>query len=406
MNSRPHATRNGIRAALAALIICALPAVHAAAPAKTEAGIMMTVDRLEAGIRTSNRRIHDPELEAYLREVTCRAVQERCANLRVYILRNPGFNAYMMPNGAMVVYSGLLLRLESEAELAAVLGHEASHYVRKHTLRQWEKRKRTSGLVAFVGAAAAIGAAASNSDSTGSAITGAAAAVQLAAIYQMFSYGRKQEQEADLDGLRWMTAGGYDGAAAPSVWRKLIKEQDAVDGGVGFNLLATHPAPKKRMKYLTEAAKDMPVHAEAALAGDFAARFAAHRETWLTDEMADLHPARFMVVTAEQRRLGFPAGLSAYMEGRVWMRHARKGERSERPKAVTSALAAFQRGAAASDAMPPQAHREWGRAILLTKRPDLNAAQGRFNRYFELRPDAQDRGTISAMMERRLSRRR
>ena len=397
-----------VPAALAALLFSAVQTAQAAD--KTEDGILMAADRLEAGIRTSNRRIDDPALEAYLREVTCKAVQGRCANLRVYAVRSPGFNAYMLPNGAMVVQSGLLLRLETEAELAAVLGHEASHHVRKHTLNRWRKAKRTTGMAAFLGTVAQIGAVATQSNSGAAAATAAGALVQLAAIYQMSAYNRKQEQEADLDGIRWMVDGGYDGAAAPAVWRKLVKEQDAVDRDGGFNLLATHPAPKKRMKYLTEAAQSLPSASDslgkAPAAHSFAGKFAAHRETWLTDEMAGIHPARFMVVTAEQRRLGFPAGLSAYMEARVWMRHAKRGGRSERPGALASALAAFQRGDAAPDAMPPQAHREWGRAILLTKRPDLHAAQGRFNRYFELRPDAQDRGTISALMERRFARQR
>ena len=77
-----------------------------------------------------------------------------------------------------------------------------------------------------------------------------------------------------------------------------------------------------------------------------------------------------------------------------------------RAGAVSHALSAFQRGDAAADEMPAQAYREWGRALLLAKRPDLTAAQERFDRYFELRPDAQDRGAINSMMERRMSKRR
>src|SRR3546814_8299356 len=69
--------------------------------------------------------IRDEALSAYVKSVLCRAVgTDRCDATRVYILREPTFNATMSPNGTMRVYSGLLLRVRSEAVLAAVLGHE------------------------------------------------------------------------------------------------------------------------------------------------------------------------------------------------------------------------------------------------------------------------------------------
>ena len=371
---------------------CTTPIAHAG---KDEAGMRMVADRLERGVLMSNRNIDDPELTAHLREVSCRAVREHCGDLRVYVVRAPGFNAFMLPNGAMVVQSGLLLRLESEAELAAVLGHEASHYVRQHSLNRWRKVKRTTSTLAVLGAVMPTG--------------GAAAFTEMMAIFQMFAYNRKQERQADLDGIRWMAEGGYDAGGAPAVWRKLVTEQEAVKDDSGFSLLSTHPTPKKRLRYLMKAAQDMtggqapqPIAHEPA----FTSKFVGHREQWLTDEMTAIHPARFAVVADEQRRVGFPAGLSAYMEARVWLRHARRGKPNERTGAVSLALTAFQRGEDAPDDMPAQAHREWGRTLLLSRRPDLAAVQGRFDRYFELRPDAQDRGTISAMMDRRRSKRR
>lgn len=393
-----------------ALSCAAMPPAFAE---KDEKGLLMMAERYERGIRMSNRNIDDPELTEYLREVSCRAVREHCGGLRVYVVREPGFNAFMLPNGAMVVQSGLLLRLESEAELAAVLGHEASHYVRRHSLNRWRKVKRTSSALAFLGAVVSAGgsmAQAASGTAGGWSTAGSAVAfAEVAAIYQLFAYNRKQEQEADLDGIRWIVDGGYDAAGAPAVWRKLVTEQEAADDAGGFSLLSTHPAPKKRMTYLTKAAHSMTgVQAQSAdaPASAFTSKFTGYREEWLTDEMASIHPARFAVLADTQRDFGFPAGLSSYMEARVWLRHARRAKANERTGAVSQALAAFQRGEDAPDDMPPQAHREWGRALLFPKRPDLVAAQGRFDRYFELQPDAQDRGTISAMMERRKANKR
>ena len=69
-----------------------------------------------------------------MRGVLCEAVgEDRCGAARVYIMREPTFNASMSPNGTMRVFSGLLLRMRSESELAAVLGHEFGHYSGRHT---------------------------------------------------------------------------------------------------------------------------------------------------------------------------------------------------------------------------------------------------------------------------------
>src|SRR3546814_6888547 len=87
-------------------------------------------------------------MSAYVKSVLCRAVgTDRCDATRVYILREPTFNATMSPNGTMRVYSGLLLRVRSEAELAAVLGHEFGHFEKRHSLMQFKRsEEHTSEL--------------------------------------------------------------------------------------------------------------------------------------------------------------------------------------------------------------------------------------------------------------------
>ena len=107
-----------------------------------EAGLWMVVDRHEQILRTSNRNVQDRDLVDYVSSLACRTVGTKCAEIRLYVLRAPGFNAFILPNGAMFVQSGLLLRVGDAAELAAVLGHETSHFVRGHSLasmRRWSK---------------------------------------------------------------------------------------------------------------------------------------------------------------------------------------------------------------------------------------------------------------------------
>ena len=74
---------------------------------------------------------------------------EYCRDLRLYLVDVPWFNASMAPNGVMILWTGSLLRIRDEAQLALVLGHEFGHYRERHTLQQWRKLKRSS---AFLGA--------------------------------------------------------------------------------------------------------------------------------------------------------------------------------------------------------------------------------------------------------------
>ncbi|WP_333999038.1 hypothetical protein [Sphingomonas aurantiaca] len=82
-----------------------------------ERGVWMEADEDERRLRESPSVIRDPALNAYVRGVLCRTVgDDRCRSVRIYIERVPAFNASMAPNGTMIVWSGLLLRVRNEAE--------------------------------------------------------------------------------------------------------------------------------------------------------------------------------------------------------------------------------------------------------------------------------------------------
>ena len=63
----------------------------------------------------------------------------------------------MAPNGMMVVWTGLLLRAQNEAQLAAVIGHEAGHYIKRHSLKTWLDAKARTDLMAFLSIGLAVG---------------------------------------------------------------------------------------------------------------------------------------------------------------------------------------------------------------------------------------------------------
>ena len=92
-----------------------------------EAGLWMQMNNYEEQLKTSGSRVKDKNLDKYLKDLLC-ALTVYCKDIRVYVLDIPYFNAFMAPNGMMVVWTGLLLRAENEAQLSAVIGHEAGHH--------------------------------------------------------------------------------------------------------------------------------------------------------------------------------------------------------------------------------------------------------------------------------------
>jgi predicted Zn-dependent protease len=94
-------------------------------PSSVEAGLWSTSDRAERDARAAAELNADSRLNGYVRDVMCSVAPEYCNEVRIYVMDRQLFNAQVAPNGYVEVWSGLLLRAESDAELAFVLGHES-----------------------------------------------------------------------------------------------------------------------------------------------------------------------------------------------------------------------------------------------------------------------------------------
>jgi len=150
-------------------------------------------------------------------------------------LQTDDMNAYAMPGGKIMVYSGLVDKLElTDAELAAVIGHEISHALREHTRervsRAYAQQLALAGLAVFTGA--------------GDAAMGVAN--QVASVTFQLPHSREQESEADIMGLELMARAGYDPHAAVSVWQKMM----AAEKSAPPQFLSTHPSPGNRIEEL------------------------------------------------------------------------------------------------------------------------------------------------------------
>jgi predicted Zn-dependent protease len=128
-------------------------------------------------------------------------------------------NAFALPDGTIVIHTGLLATLENEAQLASVLGHEIAHVTHKHGYRGYRRAQKMQ----WVALGAAVAAAAIDADrepwegpSWASALVSIGATLTLTAAVN--GHGRNMEDDADRVGLNYSLDAGYDPFQAPRVW--------------------------------------------------------------------------------------------------------------------------------------------------------------------------------------------
>jgi len=194
-----------------------------------------------------------PELTAYVNEVGQKlaAVSDRKLPYEFKVLNSSVPNAWALPGGKIAVNRGLLTELKSEAELAAVLGHEIVHAAARHGAKAAER-----GTLLQVGLAAAqIGAVIGEVDDqlAGLVLTGAGLGAQLIQT----RYSREQELESDLYGMRYMKAAGYNPQAAVSLQETFVRLSEGRKTGWLEGLFASHPPSAERVARNRETAQQL-----------------------------------------------------------------------------------------------------------------------------------------------------
>lgn len=192
----------------------------------------------------------DPGLTTYVNRVGQKlaAVSDRPdLPYEFVVLNNDAVNAWALPGGKIAINRGLLTRLNSESELAAVLGHEIVHAAARHGAKQMDKQLILGGGVALLG----IGLA--QHDQRDLLLGGAAVGSQLV----MSRYGRDQELESDSYGIKYMVKAGYDPQGAVEIQRMFL----AMAGGGNTNfftqMFASHPPSQARVDANIATIKEM-----------------------------------------------------------------------------------------------------------------------------------------------------
>ena len=340
--------------------------------ASDEGGLWALMDRQETTLRRSPLTLKDPTFKNYLQELACRLAGEHCPDLRVHVVRNPIFNAAMAPNGMMQVWTGLLLRCDNEAQLAAVLGHEIGHYLERHSLQQLRDRKSKLAFGQFVAAFGAIGALGS-----------------LAVLSSVFAYSREHENEADAVGAFLMHRAGYDVGEAAAVWRNLaleIKARESDGIASGGSLFATHPLPPERLEKIGGLARLLTGGAKNE--EGFCAQRRRFVESWFQDEVKRGQYAESLALFTRKIESGNDALLALCYRGEVYRLRSQSGD---------AELAKADYLSAAQDPQAPAV--AWrGRGMLARQLGQKAEATEAFERYLELSPDAPDESLIQSYL--------
>lgn len=330
------------------------------------------MSREEARLRRSPFLLKDERLHSYVQEVACRLGGDHCPDIRLHLVRTPHFNASMAPNGMMQIWTGLLLRIDNEAQLAAVIGHEIGHYLERHSLERLRDAKSRAAFGQFMGLFGAIGAVGT-----------------LATLAGSFAYSREQESAADRIGATLMRKAGYDAAEAAKVWENMLLEVKAKpgEGWASSPMFAFHPPAEERQAALArfvEGERGGVTRSE-----EWQAVVRPFMRDWLGEEVKR---GQFEESVALLTRLMARSPESSdypYARGEVRRLRAKEGD-------LDAAIEDYRR-AVDLGAEPAETHR--GMGMIYRLRNDAGQAHTSFRRYLELAPAAADSDLIKSYVE-------
>lgn len=346
-----------------------------------EAELWYAMERAETELRRSPLRMRDEALNAYVSGVACKASGPHCRDLRVYVMDVPQFNASMAPNGMMLVWTGALLRIRDESELAFVLGHEAGHFTARHSLQQWRRMKDTSALLsAFQLVAYGAGAG-------GLAQLGA-----LAGYAAIFKYSRDMEREADRLGFAAVVANGWAPQAGADLWARMWREEQTRRYDRPLPVFSTHPASQERLNDIKAAAAAIPNPPSDRGRERYRAVVRPFLPKLLDEELGQRRYAGSILVIGELLK-DSPAedqGLLTFYLGEA---HRRRGLGDDKATAAAHYAKAIE-----LPGTPAAAWREHGFARRAAG--DTSGARVALQRYLQAAPQAEDRAFVQRELDK------
>jgi beta-barrel assembly-enhancing protease len=355
-----------------------------------EIGLWQQMERVEEEIAGSNILIKDPALTGYLRDLIGTVGGPAAKDMRIYLAHIPDFNAVMFPTGFTIIFSGLLLRMRNEAQLAGVIAHESGHFLRRHQIRAWRDLKRKTDLFAIGSMVAGVAGGA-----TGVNTSDLTQLAQLGTILSLFRYSRGMEAEADAIGASLLAQNGYPAVEMANTWQQLIGEFEASAEhrrkrrDRGRSLFATHPSPEARMADLRVSAAEVTVPGRVydVRRERYLKAIGPIRQMMLDDQVKLNDPGASQYLIETLARDGWN-GLLRFYEAEVWRLRNRRGDDMRAAQGYAVAVAY-------PDA-PPDAWRWHG--LTLMKQGRTAEARTALSRYLTMQPNAADAPFIRQMI--------
>jgi predicted Zn-dependent protease len=357
----------------------AIPVNDALNSAEDEKRLWKQVKAEQDVIDNSGLLYPDPQLESYLNRIVKKLQAHSIApdlHIRIKVLKDPHLNAFAYPNGVIYVHTGILARMDNEAQLAALLAHEMTHCTHRHSLRVIRSIKdRPAGIAAVQNTLAKISAVQEVARLLGAA--GLTVAVS--------GYSRSLETEADLVGLDLMAKADYDSYEALKLFKHL--RQEIEDEGIeGSYFFSSHPNVQQRIdnarNWLTEN------HADRKSAQINTAEFQSSlQRVILTNARLDLRRGRFDLAqktVAKYLKVKPDDARAYYLLGEIsWQRDDQDDARS--------AVSYFEK-AILLDPNYPEPHRAMG--LIHYKVGQKQLAKKYFESCLLLSPNASDQAYI------------
>ena len=314
----------------------------------------------------------DKPLQAYAQGVMDRLYPEYGGALRVGVTNSPSLNAFALPNGSIYITTGMLARLDNEAQMATVLAHEGVHFTYKHS---WQQRRNIKNSTAL---------------STGfTLITGIPLLGDVMAASSIYGFSRDLEREADAEGFARLRAAGYDVSQAPVTFEHLLAEVEALEIDEPY-FFSTHPALRERIDSFNELLRQHPGTDGYRGEEVYRARTDGLRFVVLEDYLEiGQYQSVILILTREDAFVHFPPSANYFLGEAYRLR----GEAGDTERAVEAYRAAVE---GAPEFAP--SYRALGLHHMKADR-DTDAAYF-FDRYLELDPDAPDKAYIEVYRSR------
>jgi beta-barrel assembly-enhancing protease len=355
-------------------------------PEPDERRLWSDAEKEEEKLATLGKTYDDPLLEDYLTSVAAKLVPEEAQQAgapapRIVVFRDPTLNAFAMPNGKVYIHTGLLSRVENEAQLSMILGHELTHVTNRHALMF--NRDGQNKQIWLTALAVATGSQTSN--------IFLALGLQQAFIASVNGFGRDLEREADREGMERMVRAGYDPREAPRVFA-LLKD-DHGDGGKLENFFfGNHPRLDERIATTQEVLKTKYPEAETAGGVRNTDEFAMRTRTVVRENaLLDIRAGRFGLAKAQLDRVLplAPKDPTTHLYyGDLYRLQAQRAKNpADKPALVAQALEAYNQ-AASLDPAYADPFRQMG--FLYYQSKQTEKSKEAFRKYLALKPDAPD----------------